>query len=91
MFLASFSTGIALLSYYDYKKKEADKPSTAKIKSPNKDWNSYQRTIGDSLADDSLVGCYVSDSVLDNLKIQKKVDGKNGLPGKRLILLQYRY
>lgn len=90
VFLASFSTGLAALTYNDYMKKEAAKPSTAKITSPNKSWDSYQRTINDSLSNDSLVGCYVGDSVLDNLKIHKNIDGKK-LPGKRLILMQYRY
>lgn len=90
IFLLSFSAGLALISYNEYRKRDA-KPSTAKIKSTNKNWNSTQRTINDSLDQDSLVGSYVSDAILDNLKIQKKVDGKNALPGKRLILLQYRY
>ena len=89
IFLASLSAGVAVLSYYEYKKQKAN-PIVTKIKSSNKDWNSTQRTISDSLVEDSLVGNYLSDSILDNLKIDKKVDGKNALPGKRLILLQYR-
>ena len=90
IFVVSFSTSLALMSYYEYRKSDA-KPKTVKIKSLNKNWDSTQRMISDSLVQDSLVGNYLSDSVLDNLTIHKKVDGKNALPGKRLILLRYRY
>ena len=87
LFLVSFASGIALISYYDYKKKA--KPDPIRIQSANKEWDSVQRKITDALISDSLVGNYLDASILDNLKIHKKIDGKNAIAGKRLVLLQY--
>lgn len=87
IFALSFVSGIGLITYYDYKKENGN---IFNIKTTNKDWDHIQRKVNDDLDQDSLVGNFLDDKVLDNLKITKTFDGKNKLPGKRLILLRYR-
>lgn len=85
LFLVSFASGLALITYYDYRK---EKPTIFQIKTSDKQWDSIQRKMNDDLIGDSLVGNYLDASILDKLSIDKSVEGRNKLPGKRLILLQ---
>lgn len=89
IFVASFASGIAFMTYSEKRQENGNDSIITKIKSSNQDWDPIQRKISNGIVDDSLVGNYLDDSILDKLKIDKKVNGTNKLPGKRLILLQY--